>query len=562
MKALILAAGLGTRLRPYTEKIPKCLFPIAGRPNIDIILSNLIEAGCDDIMINTHHLNHVIDEFLLKQHYPVPVQTVHEPKLLGTGGSIKNLSDFWDESPFFIINGDVVCDVNLTGMYHFHQNHGCPVSICLVNHPEFNIVRVDSQNFITGFTRPDGPEWPNGITCKTFSGIQIADMKLLDFIPENEFFSSITAYQNMIAAGHKVKAYQPDPVYWTDIGSPDHYQEAVFDKIAPCAFKTAFPEYESAPIEKVKIKGDGSDRTWFRLRSADHTLILANHGIDPLAGRSEAASFVYIGNHLYAKDLPVPKIYWSDSFSGLVFVEDLGDADLETFAGSAQDRDRLKSLYRAIIQDLVKLSTAGKDGFDLSWTYQTPYYDVPMILEKECRYFLDEFLNGYLKLAVAFNTLEGEFTNLAQKAAQIEVFGFMHRDFQHRNIMIKNGSPHFIDFQGGRIGPITYDLASLIIDPYIEIPKDWGPTLVRYCYEEYKKYVAVDEAVFMSGFYACCLTRNLQILGAYSFLSRKKNKPQFEKYIPTAVATLKHNLSNYKELDLPGLLDIVGSIRL
>ena len=562
MKALILAAGLGTRLRPYTEKRPKCLFPIAGTPNLDIILTNLIAAGCDDIRINTHHLHDEIAAFLSKQSYPVPVRTIHEPELLGTGGSIKNLSGFWDTAPFFVVNADVVCDVDLSAMRDFHQHHGCPITIYLADNPEFNIVAVDKDHFITAFSRSDAAAGSQDITFKTFSGIQIVDPEILSFIPENQFSTSIDAYKKMIAAGFRIKAYMPEPVYWNDIGSPERYQQAVFDQMAPQAFMAAFPGYAAAPIETVRIKGDGSDRTWFRLTSSGYSLILANHGIDPMEGTSEAESFVAIGNHLHAKHLPVPKIYLADTFSGLVFVEDLGNEDLETTVSAPEAHGNLKQLYKTIIQHLVTLSVSGKQDFDPAWTYQTPYYDVPMILEKECRYFVDEFLNGYLSLQVDFKTLEEEFTHLAQIAAQPELFGFMHRDFQHRNIMVKDGACFFIDFQSGRIGPVTYDLASLVIDPYVAMPKGLIPELVDHCYEEYKKLAAVDKTTFFSCYHACCLTRNLQILGAYSFLSRQKNKPQFEKYILPALATLRQNLSNYKEAALPRLLDIVNSITL
>ena len=562
MKALILAAGLGTRLRPYTEKIPKCLFPVAGRPNLDNIITRLIDAGCDDIMINTHHLSSVVESYLSGRQYTVPVQTVHEPELLGTGGTIKNLATFWNDAPFFVINGDVICDVNLAEIYAFHRHHSHPVTICLVDNPEFNIVNVNPDGFITGFKRPELAASSQDIIYKTFSGIQVLDKTVLDFIPENEFYSSIDAYQTMIEKGYGVKAFQPDAVYWNDIGSPERYQQGVYDHMATEAFKQAFPESDVDALQKVRIKGDGSDRTWYRLSTKSHTLILANHGIDPMEGRSEAEAFTFIGNHLYNKNLPVPKIYLYDTFSGLVFVEDLGDLDLETFVTQPHKPDELLHIYETILQSLVNLSINGKKDFDVSWTCQTEYYDVPMILELECRYFVDAFLNGYLNLQVDFKVLEKEFTSLARIAVQPEVFGFMHRDFQHRNIMVKNDQFYFIDFQGGRIGPITYDLASLLIDPYVDVHKSLVPHLVNFCYETYTEQTGVDKSLFMSSYHACSLTRNLQILGAYSFLSQKKNKPEFEQYIPPALASLQKNLAQFKAADLSSLLDIVNAIQL
>jgi len=94
-KALILAAGFGTRLLPYTEYTPKSLFRINNRPILDITITSLIKAGCSSIIINTHHLSEKIETFLQQQSYEIPVFTKHEPTILGTGGAIKNMSDFF-----------------------------------------------------------------------------------------------------------------------------------------------------------------------------------------------------------------------------------------------------------------------------------------------------------------------------------------------------------------------------------------------------------------------------------------------------------------------------------
>ena len=561
MKALILAAGLGTRLRPYTDKHPKCLFPILGRPNLDIIIQRLISAGCDEIRINTHHLSHAVAAFLRNRHYPVSVDTIFEPELLGTGGAVKNLSQFWGTDPFFIINGDVVCDADLAEMARFHHSHQYPATLCLVNHPDFNIVGIDAGGQVITFTGPSPPA-DSRLVYRTLSGIHIADPVLLEFIPENSFYSIIDAYTAMIEKGLGIKAFQPPGAYWNDIGTPQRYQEAVYDQMAPAAFASEFGPARNNPIEQQPIKGDGSDRTWYRLKAGENTLIMADHGIDPITGNAEAASFARIGTHLHRNGLPVPRIISADPYSGLVFVEDLGDLNLETFVKQPHEPNRLKHTYEAIIEKLVELSIGGQKDFDVNWAFQTPHYDVPMILDKECRYFVEAFLNGYLQMNIDFRPLEPEFTALARLASCREIFGFMHRDFQHRNIMVKGDNFFFIDFQSGRIGPITYDLASLLIDPYVDIPEDIKPGLVRSCYHIYVKKRPVNESLFMTAFDACCLTRNLQILGAYAFLSLEKNKPQFQQYIPKSLLCLKRNLAKFKSLDLAGLLDITNRISL
>ena len=108
MKAMILAAGFGKRLLPFTEHTPKALFPVGGRPLLDIIINNLQDSGCQAIIINTHHLYQKIDSFIAQQKYTIPVYTQYEPVILGTGGAVKNVADFWDDNPFMVINGDIV----------------------------------------------------------------------------------------------------------------------------------------------------------------------------------------------------------------------------------------------------------------------------------------------------------------------------------------------------------------------------------------------------------------------------------------------------------------------
>ncbi len=178
MKALILAAGRGKRLRPYTERTPKALFPIFGHPLLDRSIRRLIQAGCREIIINTHHLARDIDMFLRKQAYEVPVSTRYEPELLDTGGAIKNVADFWDDEPFVVINCDIVTDIDLRAVYDFHLSHPHPVSLVLHDDPEFNTVLVDSNAFVCEFGDSETPSSTGGqyLTC---TGIQVLDPEVV-----------------------------------------------------------------------------------------------------------------------------------------------------------------------------------------------------------------------------------------------------------------------------------------------------------------------------------------------------------------------------------------------
>jgi aminoglycoside/choline kinase family phosphotransferase len=174
-------------------------------------------------------------------------------------------------------------------------------------------------------------------------------------------------------------------------------------------------------------------------------------------------------------------------------------------------------------------------------------------VEKECRYFQEAFLKGYLGIRTRFEDLAADFAALARKALQYSNTGFMHRDMQSRNIMIKNDQVYFIDYQAGRFGPIQYDLASLLIDPYVQLTDTIQAQLLEYCIEALSVMTAVEPAKFRRCFKYCSLTRNLQILGAFAFLSRVKSKHYFEDYIPAAWQTLRSNLPAYGQDDFPAL---------
>ena len=202
MKSMILAAGMGTRLLPYTRITPKPLFPIAGQPLIDISIRALIQAGSTAVIINTHHLHRKIDSFIKNQNYDIPVHTRHEPVILGTGGGIKNAIDFFDDHPFMVVNSDIVTDINLKKVYDFHLSHKFPVTLVLYDDPTFNSVSFNERGFVTNFEKKS----PNN-NMLTFTGIQVINPEVLDFIPSNVFSSIIDTYNKIISNGEKIKAF-------------------------------------------------------------------------------------------------------------------------------------------------------------------------------------------------------------------------------------------------------------------------------------------------------------------------------------------------------------------
>ncbi|MDF1592178.1 MAG: sugar phosphate nucleotidyltransferase [Desulfobacterales bacterium] len=559
MKALILAAGFGTRLQPYTNITPKCLFPIDGRPLLDFIICNLHKAGCREIIVNTHHLPQKIETFIASQNYRIPVSTRYESQILGTGGAIKNAADFWDDNPFMVINSDIFTDISLKAVYELHLQHPYPATLVLCDDPEFNTVQVDPDGFVIAFENSRGISSPQKNSPLTFTGIQVLDPEVLALIPDNCFSGSIDMYKKLLSSHRKLKAFLAPAQSWKDIGTPERYRQTVLSRMAPRAFQRAFGKNNSHPVDYSPLAGDGSDRKWYRVSAGPRTLILADHGIRKQDAPSEVDAFVIIGRHLFESGIPVPEIFLSDAFSGLVFLEDLGDVSLQSVVRSLHDSDAICDCYQAVIDILVKLSIKGAVGFDPGWTYQTSDYNRTLILEKECRYFVDTFLNGYLNRSVSFTDLADEFSALADNALQYAVTGLMHRDLQSRNIMVKNNRYYLIDFQGGRFGPVQYDLASLMIDPYVDLPRSIQDKLLSYCFEQITAGSGISRDAFYKGYRYCTLTRNLQMLGAFGYLSRQKGKTYFEAFIPPAVQTLKHTLSMVPE-EFPLLRKIVENI--
>ena len=156
--------------------------------------------------------------------------------------------------------------------------------------------------------------------------------------------------------------------------------------------------------------------------------------------------------------------------------------------------------------------------------------------------------------------LEEEFAHLADRALEGGLTGFMHRDFQSRNIMVHAGKYYFIDFQGGRLGPLQYDLASLLIDPYVDLPLEARSSLLDYAADRIRSEHGIASQTFRNGYEYCCLTRNLQILGAFGHLSRNKGKTWFEPYVPAAVRSLKQILSTARGREFPKLQRIVDAL--
>ncbi len=284
----------------------------------------------------------------------------------------------------------------------------------------------------------------------------------------------------------------------------------------------------------VSLLGDGSLRRFYRVfpkKGRSKILILPQPGE---FGLKEAASYAAIGRYLLSQGLPVPEIYAYEPTSGLLLVEDLGDTRLQDLP----PEERF-SLYQEVIKILVEFQRAAR-GFDPKICLETTYYDLDLMWEREALYFVNSFLKGHFGLEPP-PTLIDELRLLCQEASQsFTDTVLLHRDFQSRNIMIKDGKPYLIDFQGTRLGPPGYDLASLLFDPYVGLKEQERSRL----YALYLDWSGREKEDFEREFRHLSLFRHLQMLGAFARLS-SLGKSWFANYISPALSSLRRMVASY-----------------
>jgi len=301
------------------------------------------------------------------------------------------------------------------------------------------------------------------------------------------------------------------------------------------------------------IAADGSDRRFFRLQRGQASCICLYHPRPPGTPVTENDSYDLIGRHLRQQGLPVPKIYTYCREEGWFLLEDLGDTSLHEAALRQADRSSILALYRQAVGLLVDLQQAGTRGFDHEWCFDTPSYDAELVYTRECRYFQNAFLQGYLGWQEIPAALEEDFARLLDRALADDEQVLLHRDFQSRNLLVHQGRLWLIDFQGARLGPSQYDLAALLLDPYVQLPPALQADLLTEYLSRRGRQAAIDSLAWRQRYRYIALCRNLQILGAYGFLSRQKGKPFFQQFIPSACRSLIRQLAALPTGELPTL---------
>ena len=232
MKAMVLAAGVGSRLRPLTDEIPKALLDVGGAPMIERVIRRLKSAGVTELVVNLFHLGDRIVEFLAsKGAFGLRIEFTREAELLDTGGGLRNAAWFFDDDrPFFLHNVDVLSDIDLAGLLRFHQRAGALATVAVQSRPSSRQLLFDPAGRLCGRESPAGVEWAKGpvgdVQRLAFTGIHAIDPDIFPKMSETGVFPITRTYLRLAGEGEKILAYRADGRYWQDIGSPGQLEEA------------------------------------------------------------------------------------------------------------------------------------------------------------------------------------------------------------------------------------------------------------------------------------------------------------------------------------------------
>ena len=307
-----------------------------------------------------------------------------------------------------------------------------------------------------------------------------------------------------------------------------------------------FEEWSGEKVEKITpLAQSGSDRKYYRMKSAGKTA-LGVYNPDS----KENLAFIEFTRHFLKKGMNVPQIYAENPTEDIYLLEDLGDTTLFAFLTEEKKKadftDELRRVYRKVLKELPRFQVIA--GADLNYSLCYPRSDFD---KTSMMWDLNYFKYYFLKLAqISFDeqALENDFQTLTDYLLEADHNYFLYRDFQSRNIMLKDDQVYFIDYQGGRRGALQYDLASLLYDAKAAIPQEERDALLEFYIDELENYVLVERKEFKDYFSGYVMIRIMQAMGAYGFRGFYEKKAHFLASIPYALDNLNNVL---EKLDLP-----------
>lgn len=524
--AFLLAAGMGNRLQPISSWIPKPLLPL---PNQDTLLGTIIERlkrdGIEHFVVNGHHLSSHISDFLAKR--PKLSYTFnHEADILGTAGPLVVAKNILAQGDYFLLhNGDILLDVDFKDLMATHEKSGALMTLVALDGPE-NKLLIDENNQLHDILGKRGKKIKNG-RLVTYSGVGVFSRQFFDYLPQNiQNTSLISGFHTALEAGETCMIYPIDQkTYWNDLGTVEKYLDTALH------FPDIFTNQTSHASCFEKIAEQGSARSFYRLNvDGKHAILMKS-----FEGDADFERFIEFGQFLHRACEITPKLFGYNTNNLSVLMEDLGDETLYAYVLKHQnDVHKIQSIYQQVIDTLKKYQeNATLSGIETLTSTRLFDYDY---LRWETAYFMQHLIGTHLNLNLTETTkanLECEFDALAKNVfAQPKVF--IHRDFQSQNIIIHNGKVRFVDFQGGRMGCGAYDLMSLILDPYVQLPDAVQKQAIEYYFQDHKQSISLAIDVG--------LQRLMQALGAYGFLSHIKGKTKYLSFIPPALEKLENLL--------------------
>lgn len=497
-KAIVLAAGLGTRLRPFTSVTPKPLLPVWGEPMLKRIVGQLRELGVSEIAVNCHYLHEQVEEWCKANGCVFS----YEPEILGTGGVLNPLRDFIGEDDFYFVNGDIVVE-GFKGFKTIKAFDKNTVGVCLAVEEGPRTIEIEPESgFVTNW-RSDDAGYPGTFT---YCGLALLSNKILDYVPREGFSTLVGAYERAMADGLFVKAITPKSLLWEDCGTIDRFIEVNRDG-EDNAFAD-FPQLKATGAKDFKfLSARGSERVFFK--SDEGIVILYDDST-----RVENGYYATHARYLKAKGISVPEVRFDAPKLKTTLFE---------YAG-AEKKMSLED-YAAVVEALVKFNELGGEK-DLP-TMTAPFDIRTWAWERDL--FVKYCLKGRFGHDLSAE-VEAELKAVAEKL-EAEPKALVHRDFQSTNILWKNGKLFFIDFQGMRLGPAAYDLASLLYDPYVTFEPKHREALAR-LYAQKSGRAEIEKVLPFAA-----VQRLVQCLGAYGRL-KSVGQPQFEKHILPALENL------------------------
>jgi len=325
--------------------------------------------------------------------------------------------------------------------------------------------------------------------------------------------------------------------------------------------KRLFQQHFHLPVERVQpLQGQlgGSGRKIIRLANDQLSAVGVLYDV-----REENIAFLDFSRHFRKHGLPVPEIFAEDLSHGAYLEEDLGDTTLFEFLSKnrlgCNIAPQAIEAYRAVVDVLPRFQIEAGRDLNYKVCYPRAVFD-----EQSIAWDLNYFKYYFLKLAgIPFNEqlLEDDFVRLTKFLLTADLNYFLYRDFQSRNVMMRNGQPFFLDYQGGRKGALHYDIASLLYDAKADLPPELRQELLDRYIARLSDFVEIEREAFMRHYYAYVYVRIMQALGAYGYRGFYERKAHFLQSVPYALKNMRWLLQNIElPIALPALMDAFASM--